>query len=308
MKISVCICTCDRPTLLENLLSSLRDIELGDLAAEEVDLIIVDNNPTGAVRAVCRRVAAALPIELHFVEEPERGISFARNRAVAEALARGADFVAFIDDDDLPEPDWLRRLMEKQQETQAEIVGGVWRGVFASQTPDWIKTAPLFHEPVTDRLSSYGMPRGMGTFNVLLSSAVLKGFAAQGPVFAPELSFTGGGDRDLFIRAKKAGASFALAASSVINRGFLDQRLTARGVLTRAFRYGCSTTQMARRHRTSAQVRRRSLKALFKLLTGLIKLPLSVFSKVRLMRNLFHVSKEIGVLYRYAGRKFVYYR
>ena len=307
MKISVCVCTCDRPELLEKLLGSLRNIELGDLAGE-VELVIVDNNPTGAVRAVCTRVAEVLPVELHLVEEPERGISFARNRAVAEALARGADFVAFIDDDDIPEPDWLHRLVQKQRETQAEIVGGVWRGVFDAQTPDWLRTAPLFHEPITDRLNSYGMPRGMGTFNVLLSRGVLERFAAQGPVFAPELSFTGGGDRDLFIRAKKAGASFALAERSVINRGFVDQRLTARGVLTRAFRYGCTTTQMARRHRTPAQVRRRSFKALYKLLAGLLKLPPSVFSKARLIRNLFHVSKEIGVLYTYAGREFIYYR
>ena len=278
MKISVCICTCDRPELLEKLLGSLRDIELGDIAAGEVDLVIVDNNPTGAVRAACTRVAELLPIELHFVEEPERGISFARNRAVAEALARGADFVAFIDDDDIPEPDWLRRLMEEQRKTRAEIVGGVWRNVFAAQTPDWLKAAPLFHEPVTDRLGRYGIPIGMGTFNVLLSRGVLERFAMQGPIFAPELSFTGGGDTDLFIRAKKAGASFALAERSVINRGFVDQRLTARGVLTRAFRYGCTATQMKFRHRRPARIRRHSLKAL------------------------------LGVLYSCAGRTFDYYR
>jgi glycosyltransferase involved in cell wall biosynthesis len=307
MKLSLCICTCARPGLLGKLLASLRDIELGDLAAADVDLIVVDNDPTGAARQVCQEAAGALPVALHFVEEAERGISFARNRAVAEALARGADFVAFLDDDDLPEPDWLCRLVEKQRETGADVVGGVWRNVFGPQTSEWIKSTPLIREPITDRLSSYGIPKGIGTFNVLLSRGLLERFGAQGPVFAPEFSFTGGGDRDLFIRAKKAGASFALAERSVINRGFEDQRLTAGGMLKRAFRNGCSTTNMARRHGKPGQVRRRSLKALGRLLLGLLLLPLSLFSRVRLMRRLYRLSKELGVLYSTAGRKFHYY-
>lgn len=293
--------------MLAKLLTSLRVIELGELAADEVELIVVDNDPTGAARKVCREAAGALPIALHFVEEAERGISFARNRAVAEALAQGADFVAFIDDDDLPEPDWLCRLVEKHWETGADVVGGVWRNVFSAQTPEWIRRVPHLHEPVTDRLSSYGIPRGIGTFNVLLSRGLLENFAAQSPVFAPEFSLTGGGDRDLFIRARKAGATFALAERSVINRGFEDQRLTAAGALKRAFRNGCSTANMARRHGTPGRARRRSLKALARLLGGLVLLPAFLFSRVLAMRNLCRLSKELGVLYRYAGQRYHYY-
>ena len=91
-KISVCICTCNRPQLLERLLRSLRGIELGELEPEDVDIVVVDNNPTGEAHEVCRRVSDGLPIPLHFAEETQRGIAFARNKAVGEAMDRGADF------------------------------------------------------------------------------------------------------------------------------------------------------------------------------------------------------------------------
>ncbi len=65
---------------------------------------------------------------------------------------------------------------------------------------------------------------------------------------------------------------------------------------------------MARRHDTPTRVRRRSLKAVYKLLTGLPTLPLSLISKTLLMRNLYRVSKELGVLYSYTGGKFDHYR
>ena len=111
--------------MLERLLRSLSGVDLGDLDLSQVEIIVVDNAPNGEVRALGERMAAEMPIALHVVEEPQRGISFACNRAVAEAFDRGAHLLAFIDDDDLPHPDWLLRLIEKQRETGAQLVFGV---------------------------------------------------------------------------------------------------------------------------------------------------------------------------------------
>jgi len=72
----------------------------------------VDNAPKGEASAVSDGHRASLPVALHFAEQRLLGISFARNRAVTEALGRGADFDAFIDDDDVPDVDWLLCLLE----------------------------------------------------------------------------------------------------------------------------------------------------------------------------------------------------
>ena len=111
MTIAICICTCDRPNSLQELLNVLVEMELGQLHPGELFFVVVDNRPDGRAQAVCDQARARLPGPLYFAEEQERGISFARNRAISTALAQGAEWIAFIDDDDRPRPDWLVHLV-----------------------------------------------------------------------------------------------------------------------------------------------------------------------------------------------------
>ena len=67
--------------------------------------VVVDNDADESSRAVV--TAAKLPWPVVYVVEPERGIPFARNRAVREAA--DSDFVVFIDDDEIPEPGMAAR-------------------------------------------------------------------------------------------------------------------------------------------------------------------------------------------------------
>lgn len=305
MKISVCVCTCNRPELLQRLLDCLRGIDLGTLDPGSVDLIVVDNDPSGRAEAVCQGASSSLPIELHFTEEHVRGISFARNRAVSTALGRGADLVAFIDDDDIPEPDWLIRLIEKETETDADIVFGMWRE--DANLPKWANGGKLFRNAGHDQEGAFGLPKGVATCNVLIKRSVVEGLAADGPVFSPDFAHTGGGDKDFFIRARKSGAVFASADKSIINRNFEDFRLSLRGLLKLGFKNGCSRMNMTRRHGTPAGVRTKGAKALLRFPLKVISLPLYVFSKGRLLRHLYRLGKDAGVLYGFAGRTFHYY-
>src|SRR5690348_7228962 len=115
MKIAVCICTCNRPQQLYQLLGVLERIEIPSFC--EVFIQVVDNAPDGRACAIVERHKASLPVPIYFSGEPERGISFSRNRVIAEALARGADLIAFVDDDDTPRPDWLATLTAIQSKT-----------------------------------------------------------------------------------------------------------------------------------------------------------------------------------------------
>jgi glycosyltransferase involved in cell wall biosynthesis len=306
MKVSVCICTCNRPELLARLLDSLQGVELGDLGPGNLDIVVVDNNPTGEVGPVCESASGRLPIAVHFAEEHQRGISFARNRAVDTALAGGADFVAFVDDDDLPEPDWLIELIEKQQKTGADVVFGTWR--LDAELPGWLRDTGLFKEPRHDKPGAYGLPKGVATCNVLIGRSIIDKLAAEGPVFCPEFSFVGGEDKDFFIRARESGAVFASAEKSIVNRNHEDCRLTFRGILRRGFHSGCSKMHMTRRHGTRGQSAVRGMVALLRVVFRVLSLPLFVFSKGLLMRHLYRLSTEIGVLYYgLTGRKFHYY-
>jgi glycosyltransferase involved in cell wall biosynthesis len=65
-----------------------------------------------------------MPWPLRYVVEPRRGLSFVRNRAISEARAARADFVAFLDDDEVATAPWLTELLRVQGRYAADVVTG----------------------------------------------------------------------------------------------------------------------------------------------------------------------------------------
>jgi succinoglycan biosynthesis protein ExoM len=326
MKIAVCICTCGRAEDLARLLDSLAGIELGPLEPSEVSIVVVDNQPDGRARAVCNRARKRLPIGLYFVEEPQRGISFARNRAMATALAHDAAWISCIDDDDLPRSDWLLRLVDRQQETGVDLVLGVWELPPDVTLPAWLSDVDFLRPPPPEDLGKIGAPYGLpycsGTFNVLFRREVIEALQKAGPVFSPEFSFIGGEDIDFFIRAMRLGFTLVPAPASVVRRYWEPDRLTLRGVLRRGFRLGSAQAHLDQWHLPPSEHRRRRRRARKKLLRSAISLPQRLlaghrsvdagsapgwFAPQRLVGRLHNLTRAIGTLHGRTGRKFRYY-
>lgn len=95
---TIATCTRDRPEDLRACLVAL--LRLPDDGQE---ILIVDNHPS---TSATREIVAGCP-RARYVLEERPGLDAARNRALREA--RG-DIVAFIDDDALADPNWLRAL------------------------------------------------------------------------------------------------------------------------------------------------------------------------------------------------------
>ena len=307
MKVTVCICTRNRPAMLRRLLDSLRNIDLGDLELEDLDVVVVDNQPSGEARDVCELVSGSLPFPVHFAEEPRRGIAFARNRAVGEALDRGADFIAFVDDDDVPQPDWLLELLNKQLETGADLVCGTWRWEFGASASELSRLAPMFQTRDINK-KKRGIPSWMATCNVLIGRGPIERVGCTQPVFAPEFGHLGSEDTDFFIRTRESGATIEIAEKSIVNRYYEDFRLTTPGMLRSAFRRGNAAVHLARKHDPPADLRRMKANVVRKLSRNLGFLPISIFSKRRLARRLYRTSYGLGMLYGFSGRRFEYYR
>jgi len=229
-----------------------------------------------------------------FVEEPRRGRSFARNRAVAEAMARQVDFVAFIDDDDLPAPDWLQRLLETQIKTQADIAFGIGKAVVNPDWPDWLRNSIFFKTSPAEGLTKYSTPRGVSTFNVLIGRRVFEGLTNDGIIFLPE--FERFEDTDFFIRAASNHFRFARSENSVIYKNYESHRLSATGLLQEALLNGIYAMRLLKKHGSPVQVRRRKMKALKKITLALLKFPICIFSVTSLMNNLFILTRELGML------------
>jgi glycosyltransferase involved in cell wall biosynthesis len=113
---TVVICTRDRPVGLRATLASLQrqtDPNFG--------ILVLDNGSSSPESAMVVEDLAIPRSE--FLVEPRPGLSRARNRAL-EAVR--TELVAFIDDDEIADPDWMRRLKEGfNHEVRPEAVCGV---------------------------------------------------------------------------------------------------------------------------------------------------------------------------------------
>jgi succinoglycan biosynthesis protein ExoM len=306
--IAICICTCDRAHSLQQLLNALVGMKLGMLDPGELFFVIVDNRPDGRARAVCDQTRARLPCALHFVEEPERGISFARNRAVSTALAHGADFIAFIDDDDLPRPDWLVRLVDRQRFTGADLVHGIWQMPENLSIPKSLRGINFLRPPDFYHTNRWGSLIGAATCNVLISRKIIEDLGRAGPIFRPEFALTGSGDTDFFIRVRAAGFGVAVARDSVVYRDWSVARLTWHGVLRRAFRMGSTSMQLYKAHMPAAECERKRHEARTQVIRQTIALPGSLLKPRRLASRLSLIATSLGVLRAHTGRTYKYYR
>jgi len=311
MKIAVCVCTCNRPQQLDRLLDVLAAMKAADNC--EVFIQIVDNAPDGKAQSVWELHGSSLPIPICFAEEQQRGISFARNRAVSEALGHGADFVSFIDDDDTPHADWLTSLLSVQRATDSPIVFGIYEPPMEA-LPGWVREIKPYRRPVIEQLNRFGFPVWAATRNVLLRRDLLETMATEeGALFRPIFAFTGSEDTDFFIRALQRNVRYATAPKSIVTLGLSPERTTLRGVLRLAYRLGVSGVLLDRHYKTPGQFRRDRLRRILsspKLLMPLLRVPFSPMQKYRsaLVACLYDISKRLGEISASVGMQFRYYR
>lgn len=101
MDLTVCICTHDRPDYVRDCLDGLARQSVG---RDRFALLIVDSASRRPGALAC--LAAAHDARLIRLEQP--GISLARN---AGAWAARTRYIAYIDDDAIPAPDWVAAIL-----------------------------------------------------------------------------------------------------------------------------------------------------------------------------------------------------
>jgi succinoglycan biosynthesis protein ExoM len=231
MRVSVCVVTYRRPQGLARLLMGLDGATFEQHPPDELEVVVVDNDAERSAEALCGEVAGRFRWRLEYTVEVRRGIAHARNCAIQRASPL-ADFIAFVDDDEVPDPLWLDELLRAQATCRADVVFGPVLPYFEADVPTWVREGGFFERrryPTGHRLE-YG---GIG--NSLISASLLR---EGGFRFDERLGLTGGEDTLMFRRMSRSGYTMVWADRAIVHEWIPASRTTARWVLQRAYRLG----------------------------------------------------------------------
>jgi glycosyltransferase involved in cell wall biosynthesis len=129
---TVALCTHNQAARLARTLD-----DLGRLRPPEApwELLFVDNGCRDGTGELLARHAWPAAWQVRVVREEKLGLSNARNRAIDEA--RG-EYVIFMDDDETPDPDWLRAYERLIRAQNPDAFGGRIRVLFEDMRPSWL--------------------------------------------------------------------------------------------------------------------------------------------------------------------------
>jgi succinoglycan biosynthesis protein ExoM len=298
-RVFLCVPTFRRPDGLRKLLAHVERLTY----AGRLEILVVDNDPEHqAGAAIVDEVAPTFRFPLTGIVEPCRGQTYAYNRAFASACRATPVpyYVAVLDDDEYPDPNWLSEMVRVALRYNVDIVGGPVFPVF--DAPDhWLAKSGLY---APTRFATGRVQKIYGAGSMLIRRSTLEQYL--GEPFKNEYAFTGGSDEEFFHRCRRDGRSFAWADDAHVFETTPQSRTTVGYLLRRRFRTGTDATRMERKFaRSIVGAARRWCKALGLIGTAALSLPITAFggrpaimrSLMRAARGAGRIAAEFGILY-----------
>jgi succinoglycan biosynthesis protein ExoM len=232
--ITVCICTFRRPKLLGHLLSELARQETENRFT--FSIVVCDNDEAESARPIAAEFAACSSLETTYCAEPRQNIALARNRTLEHAKG---DYIAFIDDDEFPASDWLRRMLATCERLHVAGVLGPVRPHFDEAPPGWVLDGRFCERPEypTGTVMHWSKSR---TGNLLFRRNILHSMRAP---FRAEFG-TGGEDIDFFRRMMLADHVFVWCNEGLTYEVVPPHRCTRSYMLKRALLRGRSNLKL----------------------------------------------------------------
>lgn len=264
--ICIGVCTAGRPRLLSKCLNSLAGQKLPPTVS--CVLVIADNNAEPSAHGAIQAIAKSFPFPILYVHERRKGISFARNRVLEEALSIGAGWIAFIDDDETAPPEWIAEMILARDRYQADVVQGAVKSFYPDPLPFWaVSKRPELHEGERMKFAA--------TSNVIFSSRLVRAEGAN-LRFDEAMGMSGGEDTDFFLRANNAGAKIVFSLKPMIYEEVFRSRLSYKRQMERAFRNGANDVYIKRKQFGGTRVFLRRLpQILLRIPRGILQLLIS---------------------------------
>lgn len=234
--IAVCMCTYKRPQLLEKLLLGISRQETAGLFTYSV--VVVDNDALQSAKGMVSSLREKLPLDIVYATEPEQNISLARNLAVRNA---GGNYLAFIDDDEIPGPDWLLKLYNTCKEYKADGVLGPVKPHYEVEPPKWVVKARMHEKGHFETGHVLRKVKDTRTSNVLLQMRIFENLESP---FGARYGRTGGEDTDFFSRMMDKGCVFVWCNEAPVYETIPPDRTERSYFLKRALLRGAVTARI----------------------------------------------------------------
>lgn len=204
----------------ERLIAALESVIRQDLPAADWECVVVSNNSTDDTVARFGDFAARYPgLNLRLVTEDGPGVSYARNRGIAET---SAPLLVFIDDDERINPGFLRAYADFfDAHPDAVVAGGRIIAEYVTGRPVWLSkyTEMPIANPMDfgDAVRPFPAGRVPGGGNMAFRRAGLEGFGG----FDPSLGrangeLIGGEENDFFERLRRGGETIWYVPGAVM--------------------------------------------------------------------------------------------
>ena len=237
--ISFIICTYNREKYIYECLSRLAK----NTEQEGWEIVLVNNNSTDSTAAECKRFESDYPkVNYCYFVETQQGLSFARNRGIAEAHG---EWIVFLDDDAMVETDYIANLkVHLANYREAAAFGGQIAPSFEDGEPDWYSEWSMGFVSAIDRGDKVHMfPENK--FPIGANMGIKREILDKVGMFNTELGRTGnnllaGEEKDLFNRIHKAGGTILYFPNIGVKHCIPGRRTTREFVERLAYGVGVS--------------------------------------------------------------------
>lgn len=288
IKISIGLCTAKRPIMLSDCLESLRKQKI--YKNIELTLIVVENDQFSLSKDIVKKAKEKFSYPIYYFKETKLGIPFARNRVIEEAIKLNSDWIAFLDDDELAEENWINELYLEAVKYQADVLEGVVIPLYPEPAPFWlVEKKKKYREDGEE--TSYA-----ATGNVLLSKKI---YVNANLRFDESMAFSGGEDSDFFYRTKLAGFKIVFSRKPGVKEVVPQTRLTYIYQVKRAARVAANSSRIRMNRNSTGKIYVKYIvKSLIKLAGGLatiVLIPFSVLLGIKAFKKIaLKAGKDLG--------------
>ena len=275
MELSIIISTYNNAT---SLVRTLESVAKQDYDKKEWECVVVNNNSTDDTAERVSAFAEAHPeLNIRVVEEPQQGLSYARNRGIAESKGQ---VIAFIDDDETINEGFVSAYIDLFRNHGAFVGSGVLKVCYDSKRPKWMShyTEKMIANPfdlgdeivtVTTKITPTGgnMAFNREVFNLYGNFDTNLGRKGE--------ALFGGEENDMFDRIRDLGERVFYTPHAIAYHHIADRKLTPEYFDELSYGVGVSKRLRAEKYGTERELfadekakrRYTKVRALFYILT-----------------------------------------